>query len=59
MDARVLTVNEKGGLGTGARWIGERLRLAGVEHINDLEDMSNAFAHTAAGERFRVNDELV
>ena len=39
--------------------IGERLRLAGVAHINDLEDMSNAFAHTAAGERFRVNDELV
>ena len=39
------------------RATGTRLRAAGV-HINDLEDMSNAFACTASEERFRVNDEI-
>ena len=32
---------------------GERLRAAGVAHINDLEDMSNTFACTASEERTR------
>ena len=41
------------------RATGARLRTAGVAHINDPEDMSNAFACTASEERFRVNDEVV
>ena len=41
------------------RATGARLRAAGVAHINDLEDMSDAFACTASEERFRVNDEIV
>ena len=41
------------------RATGARLRAAGVAHINDLEDMSNAFACTASEERFWVNDEIV
>ena len=41
------------------RATGARLRAAGVAHINDLEDMSNAFACIASEERFRVNDEIV
>ena len=41
------------------RATGERLRAAGVTHISDLEDMSNAFACTASQELFWVKDELV
>ena len=35
-----------------------RLRADGVAHINDLEDMSNAFACTASDERFRASNGL-
>ena len=54
MDAWVLEGKQKGGLG-----IAERLRAAGVAHISNLENMSNASACTASEERSRVNDELV
>ena len=40
------------------RATGEHLRAAGVTHISDLDDMSNAFARTVSEERFRTNDEL-
>ena len=41
------------------RATGARLRAAGVEHINDMEDISNAFTCIASEERFRINDEIM
>ena len=59
MDARVLEWTERKDSELVHRATGARLSAAGVAHINDLEDMGNAFACTAPEERFQVNDVLV